>query len=112
MGKEIRVFNSVRIPHRSEDQSTDDGGPLFFIRSADRGAAHMPPAVFVDLGLEALRHSRRGTIIGRITGRAWRTRNAPRAGVLAPILIFSAHAFLVEIGLTARHRRLGMAKSL
>jgi hypothetical protein len=30
----------------------------------------------------------------------------------APILIFSAHAFLVEIGLTGRRRRLGMAKNL
>jgi hypothetical protein len=29
-----------------------------------------------------------------------------------PILIFSEHAFLVEIGPTARHRRLGMAKNL
>ena len=28
------------------------------------------------------------------------------------ILFFSAHAFLVQIGLTARHRRLGMAKNL
>jgi hypothetical protein len=30
----------------------------------------------------------------------------------APILIFSAHVFLVQIGLTAGHRRLGMAKHL
>jgi hypothetical protein len=44
--------------------------------------------------------------------RARQTRRWQSASPAPPILIFSAHAFLVQIGPTARHRRLGMAKNL
>jgi hypothetical protein len=90
MGKEIRAFNSVTIPHRSEDPSTDDGGPLFFIRSADRGAAQCR---FVDLGLEALRHSRRGTIIGRITRPGMAHQERPKGRRPCPYFDFFGTRF-------------------
>jgi len=43
----------------------------------------MPPAVFVDLGFEAVRHPRRVAVVGGVADRAGRTRSAARAGVLA-----------------------------
>ena len=86
----------------------------------------MPPAVLIDLGLEAVRHPGRLTVVGSVADRAGRTslgtphppdrarqtRRWQSASPAPPILIFSEHAFLVQIGLTARHRRLGMAKNL
>jgi hypothetical protein len=86
----------------------------------------MAPAVFVDLGFEAAQKPRRVIVVGSAAGRAVRTslgtphppdrarqtRRWQSASPASPILIFSAHAFLVQIGPKARHRRLGMAKNL
>jgi hypothetical protein len=43
--------------------------------------ASMPPAVFIDLGLETLGHPRRGAVVAAIAPRAWRSGAAACAGM-------------------------------